>query len=1106
MSAATLMDKLTQLVNTGQDCLRKVRHTEDFDLRVTSRGQQELSSLMDTAMTTVGQIQQLLDTETRSKAAATVVGGSDPVKSLGAASGFGKVTPRPPLPSVCPDDEEDDMDVLLAMEEEMKADFRRREESVKRNNTSANRRGDYDDDDGFGDEDDDDDLVMVMDAAVNSFNSSAAAAAADDDDGDDDDDGQPSDPIYLKTLKKYFGYSKFRKMQWKIINSILNQKKDNCVVMPTGHGKSLCYQFPSVLTGRTTVVISPLLSLMQDQVLALNTANIPACCIDSTQSNVPLTIEQLFSGEYRFLYVTPEYATFNTGLIERLHHKIGIDAIAIDEAHCVSQWGHDFRGAYRKLGTLRETLPQIPVVALTATATPEVRKDICTNLKLVRPVVTCTGFDRPNLFLSVSRKSLNAATDLESLMVHDTSSATYDFISSTIIYCPTRRATTEISAIVRGFGIKCKPYHAGMSDLLRKEAHKKFINNEIRVVVATIAFGMGIDKPDIRTVIHYGAPRDIESYYQEIGRAGRDGLPSRCSVFYTPGDSHSHRYHIKDIPDQKFREHKLKMLAKMEAYLNSSSCRRKLLLEHFEDKSISNIGGGENCCDNCQKSVELNRRRGYLQSHGPWASFGTELVRSKDYAKEARNFLEAVDMMNGYCGTATIALFLKGSAEKKIQRYTTHSNYGVGKKKTKKYWIAFGRLLVCEGYLDEVTNRGSFCITIELSKKGRDWLAQARRQPHTRLDLVASEAMVAEDIVSIRKIGSQSSTATSPATSTSTAAAPPPIDLTKYSLCKPLILPSAATTATTAATTTTTTHVPTTPPPPPVDKRVEALLVTLYQQLSKARNEFAQEYDLLPHAIASNKILLDIVRLRPKDKVSMLKIEEFPEAKVEKYGSIFLDILLPFCEDNDLPLDNFSQKVEEDETIAELRAMPLPNPALSGLSDTQLVSYHLFTTYNRTLEEITEKRGLKRTTVVSHMCASIEAGAELDLNRLGLPEAIFQQIKHVITGTTMAGNISRTTPIKVLLPDSVTFDQIKLTIAFLKRSRGFKTTETGEILLLNKQTPVDSSPAPLAEVENKPKQQQQRPTVKGGGGGGSDSSKRKLPHWMTSGSAMKKKS
>ncbi|XP_029652566.1 Werner syndrome ATP-dependent helicase-like [Octopus sinensis] len=1034
----------------------------------------EVPSLLDMTITNVDQMNEILTLANQQKRVT-----SSP-SDLSKNSNNNDGVHRSDSQSGHVDDVEDDLSFDLALEEELENELRDNAASQDTGQASFSFVSNEIDDEF--DDDDDDALGALLEAVAKS------APSNENDQSVAEDLDQPVDPKYLHILKVYFGYSKFRHMQWKIINSILNLKKDNCVVMPTGHGKSLCYQFPSVFSGRTSIVISPLLSLMQDQVSALNSANIPACCLDSSQTNSRSTIEDLYSGEYRFLYITPEYAILSIQLIEQLHKEIGIDVIAIDEAHCVSQWGHDFRSAYRHLAKIRLNLPQIPVVALTATATPDVMKDICDNLKLVKPIVTCTGFNRPNLFLSVKPKSGNPAGDLKPLMVPRDNG--YDSDNSTIIYCPTKKATAEICSVIEGFGISCRTYHAGMSDKARKESHRKFINNEIQVVVATIAFGMGIDKRDIRTVIHYGAPRDIESYYQEIGRAGRDGLPSLCRVFHAPADFNIHRFFVKDIANKSFRSHRLKMLSKMETFLNTTSCRRKLLLEHFEDKNASQIGGGEDCCDNCLKRMESERRRKFMESGNQLHTVRIpDFGKPSDYGQEARYFLEAIQMMKGYCGIATVALFLMGSADKKVLRYTSEPNYGIGKYKNKKFWVAFGRALVCEGYLEEVATKNSFWISISVSTKGKSWLKQAKQDDEYKLELTPTQAMIAEERVRIRE-----PVASSAYTSSSS------FDFDKYTRAKPSVLPS------TAAASSSVVKMQ--PSVPEVDERVEALQIRLYRLLAKLRNDFAQEYDLPPHAIASNKILLDIVRIRPKDKKSMLKIEEFPQAKVEKYGDIFLDSLVPFCKDNDLQLDNFPDVEFEEPNFEDLNVSLLPKLDLSSLSETQLTSYHLFATDNKSLDEISKARNLKISTVLNHLCAAIEAGANLVIERLGLPLSTYNQISAVITGPKISYNVSRLTQIKDVLPSTVDFNQIKLVISLLKQKMGFKTTVTGETFLLKPKEESDSSPAqsPKAEAkeepqQQKPQQQQQKPKQQaagGSGGGTGDSTKRKLPFWMMS--------
>lgn len=314
------------------------------------------------------------------------------------------------------------------------------------------------------------------------------------------------DAEHIDVLKKYFGHSKFRPMQWKIINEVLNSKRDVCVVMATGYGKSLCYQYPSLYSGGTTVVISPLISLMEDQVTKLGLYSIAACYLGSAQSNNAEVKAGVLSGQYRVVYLTPEYVSTDTTFLAQVQMSVGLTLVAIDEAHCVSQWGHDFRSSYRTLGCIRDKLPTVPIVALTATATPAVRRDICQSLKLRNPAFVCTGFDRPNLYFEVSRKSSSIKDDFRPLLIRttDRNKIEYCFDGPTIVYCPTKKATETVVSELHGLGVRCEFYHAGLSPKERKRVHHLFIRDNIQCIVATVAFGMGIDKPDVRKIIHYG--------------------------------------------------------------------------------------------------------------------------------------------------------------------------------------------------------------------------------------------------------------------------------------------------------------------------------------------------------------------------------------------------------------------------------------------------------------------------------------------------------------------------------------------------------------------------------------------------------------------------
>ncbi|XP_029387943.1 Werner syndrome ATP-dependent helicase isoform X4 [Mus pahari] len=454
----------------------------------------------------------------------------------------------------------------------------------------------------------------------------------------------------INCLKTYFGHSSFKPVQWKVIHSVLEERRDNVVVMATGYGKSLCFQYPPVYTGKIGIVISPLISLMEDQVLQLELSNVPACLLGSAQSKNILGDIKL--GKYRIIYITPEFCSGNLDLLQQLDSSIGITLLAVDEAHCISEWGHDFRSSFRTLGSIKTALPLVPVIALSATASSSIREDIISCLNLKDPQITCTGFDRPNLYLEVGRKTGNILQDLKPFLVRKASSA-WEFEGPTIIYCPSRKITEQVTAELGKLNLACRTYHAGMKINERKDIHHSFLRDEIQCVVATVAFGMGINKADIRKVIHYGAPKEMESYYQEIGRAGRDGLPSSCHLLWAPADFNTSRSHLNEIHNEKFRLYKLKMMVKMEKYLHSSQCRRQIILSHFEDKCLQkaslDIMGTEKCCDNCRPRL----------NHCLTANNSEDT--SQDFGPQAFQLLSAVDVLQEKFGIGIPILFLRGS-------------------------------------------------------------------------------------------------------------------------------------------------------------------------------------------------------------------------------------------------------------------------------------------------------------------------------------------------------------------------------------------------------------------------------------------------------------
>ncbi|KAJ8928763.1 hypothetical protein NQ314_018621 [Rhamnusium bicolor] len=432
---------------------------------------------------------------------------------------------------------------------------------------------------------------------------------------------------HLELLSKCFGHKKFRPMQWKIINSIMNGRRDNCAIMTTGYGKSLCYQYPSAYMGGLTIIV----------------ANISACLLGSANTKQKDTIDEIFEDKYSLVYLTPEFSTGDYGkdLLKKMYAELPITLVAIDEAHCVSSWGHDFRVQYRQLGIFKDIMPNTPILAVTATATPKVRDDIIELLKLKNPQILCTGFDRPNLYFSVHLKSTDPLTDFRRVMERE--GGEWKFSGSTIIYCITRKNTETISLLLSEIGIKSLPYHAGLSLKVRKDTHEQFVKDKVDVIVATIAFGMGIDKPDVRNIIHYGAPSSIEGYYQEVGRAGRDGLPSKCTTFYSYNDFAVHRrLRENSYGNAATKANKEKMADLMLNYLTSRDCRRQFILSHFEDIKVQ-APKRPLCCDNCvRKNVQPDNE----------VFVGLDNEGRYDFTQDAQIFLEAVNALDGKFGIA----------------------------------------------------------------------------------------------------------------------------------------------------------------------------------------------------------------------------------------------------------------------------------------------------------------------------------------------------------------------------------------------------------------------------------------------------------------------
>lgn len=737
--------------------------------------------------------------------------------------------------------------------------------------------------------------------------------------------------------------------------------------MATGSGKSLCYQYPPVFLNQIAIVISPLISLMEDQVNNLEQQGIPAAFLGSAQTEKAEIEAKLFRGEIRLLYVTPEFISERVDFVKRLNSKSNkVCLVAVDEAHCVSQWGHDFRSAYRSLGNVRTQLKAIPFMALTATATSRVQNDIERSLKLIQPWITVTQFDRPNLFLTARRRTSPEVDILPLMGIGET----------TVIYCPTRDGTDKMCRFLRENDIDAIAYHAGMSSGRRKDAHKAFSMGRISVIVATVAFGMGIDKADVRKVIHYGAPKDIESYYQEIGRAGRDGEKSICITFWTPADLASNRRMLSEIKSGEFLQYKNEMVSQMQTYLETAKCRRKTLIAHFSQCEASMMRVKSKCCDNCD--VSLKRSQGEKSSSKSDAEMGKE-----DFTSPAGLMLKAVKDLQGRFGLNTIVLHLNGSKSVKVKEWMKKlPSYGTGEDKSQEYWKAVGAMLISEGFLREqasVTDKGksysrhesksyfkSVYTIISLTEKAERWL-----QSGMSLLLIPTE--------SLRKLTT---------------------DRSSLANLNHGLVPMISSHSRTAETISI------------MDSRQRLL----FDALVKVRNNLAVDHEIPTPGVFDNKLLSIMSEKCPKTIEDLSKLPGVSGNKAERFGQAIVDVIIEFCSKNDVTSFEGTSK-----SVAITKVPP-------NVPQSCIRSFMLFSE-GKDVSEIAKDLGLQPSTVFGHLTDCLSNGVHLDVDRLGFCRNQCVQVREI---WKRLGENATMSSIKHELPDEIDWSLLKLYRSYIK--------------------------------------------------------------------------
>jgi RecQ family ATP-dependent DNA helicase len=502
---------------------------------------------------------------------------------------------------------------------------------------------------------------------------------------------------YNAELNRVWGYDSLKPEQYAIIKTLLEQQKDVCAILATGFGKSICYQLPVLIAKKCVIVISPLIALMHDQYAEMLERGVPVCSFNSSTRSEQYKSALISGKEYKLIYMTPEYFVKSNAFVTALVDANNLCMVAIDEAHAVSTWGHDFRASYVQLSCIRNWIPTIPILTLTATASTKVKNDIISMLGLRDDGIEITGdFNRPNLYIEVKPKTAEVLQDMYALLLKYLD-------SPKIIYCLTRDDTVAVADAITQLGIPTLPYHAGLPEVSKKTSQDAFINGTCKCIVATIAFGMGINVKNVRLVIHYNCPKNLENYYQEIGRAGRDGLPSECHLFHSAKDFKTARYFNNAIENAEHKEYQDAQTRLIERYVYSTECRRKLLLASF--------GQTVNSCPSCDNCFRI-------------ANNIANPVEKVDYTKEVFLVLSAVSRVNEKFGSTMIINILLAKDTKIKDYMVNYGEYGKGVTAgNDKWWGLLVKKMKENDFLSERTATGFFGTTTCLSALGKETLA-----------------------------------------------------------------------------------------------------------------------------------------------------------------------------------------------------------------------------------------------------------------------------------------------------------------------------------------------------------------------------------------------